>query len=77
MALDIIYKSHIYNPFIYRMLAHKSLSLLLLLTLVAAKMVIQSPPELSAYFAEKYGQSGIPYSIANYGIVPYGKVISG
>ncbi len=77
MALDIIYKSHIYNSIIYRMLARKYPSLLFLLTIVASKMVIQSPPELSAYFATKYGESGIPYSIANYGIVPYGKVISG
>lgn len=44
---------------------------------VHAKMVVQSPPDLAAYFNAKYADSGIPYSIANYGIVPYGKVISG
>lgn len=53
------------------------LCMIMLAVSVASKMAIQSPPELSAYFAEKYGEAGIPYSIANYGIVPYGKVISG
>ena len=47
------------------------------MALASAKMVVQSPPELAAFFSAKYGDSGIPYSIANYGIVPYGKVISG
>jgi hypothetical protein len=60
---------------------HKPLPTLLLLVVslatVGAKMIIQSPPELSAHFSSKYGEAGIPYSIANYGIVPYGKVISG
>lgn len=44
---------------------------------ITAKMVVQSPQELAAYFADKYPEGSIPYSIANYGIVPYGKVISG
>lgn len=42
-----------------------------------AKMLVQSPPELSIFFEKKYAGKGIPYSIANYGVVPYGKTVSG
>lgn len=59
----------------------RSLLLLLLLLLhsrtVEPKLSIQSPAKLSAIFASKYGEDGIPYSIANYGSVPYGKSIAG
>lgn len=44
---------------------------------LTAKMMVQSPAALAAFFADKYPDGSIPYSIANYGIVPYGKVISG
>lgn len=44
---------------------------------LTAKMIVQSPAELASYFADKYPDGSIPYSIANYGIIPYGKVISG
>jgi hypothetical protein len=40
-------------------------------------MYIQSPPELAEYFVKKYPLGNVPYSIANYGDVPYGKVVSG
>lgn len=60
------------------MLSKPTLALVaLILAQVAAKMVVQSPAELATYFADKYPDGGIPYSIANYGVVPYGKVISG
>lgn len=42
-----------------------------------AKMTIQAPQQLAAYFSNKYGAAGIPYSVANYGIVPYSKTVSG
>lgn len=53
---------------------------LLLIALTArlsAKMVVQGPPELAEYFRQRYGDEGLPYGIANYGLVPYGKTISG
>jgi len=51
--------------------------LLLTLNLAHSKLTIQAPQDLAAYFNDKYGNDGIPYSIANYGIVPYSKTISG
>lgn len=42
-----------------------------------SKLIIQAPQDLAAHFNNKYGNQGIPYSIANYGIVPYSKTISG
>lgn len=42
-----------------------------------SKLTIQSPSGLAAIFATKYGDKGVPYSLANYGIVPYGKTIVG
>lgn len=53
------------------------LALALVLPALVGKMIIQSPPELAAFFVQKYGEAGIPYGIANYGVVPYGKVVSG
>ncbi len=44
---------------------------------VQSTMYIQSPPQLAEYFVNKYPKGNIPYSIANYGDVPYGKVVSG
>ena len=41
------------------------------------KMILHGPTELANYFSNKYGDKGIPFSIANYGEVPYGKTISG
>lgn len=55
-------------------------SIVLIVLLVAhleGKMIIQSPSDLSLYFKTKYTDGSIPYSIANYGVVPYGKMISG
>lgn len=49
----------------------------MLIVQLSAKMMVQSPSELASYFADKYPDGSIPYSIANYGIIPYGKVISG
>jgi hypothetical protein len=53
------------------------LVLLLVLNLTHSKLTIQTPQDLAAFFNDKYGPDGIPYSIANYGIVPYSKTISG
>ena len=41
--------------------------------------MIRSPTSLKKYFNEKYGlnSTGIPYSIANFGDVPYGRSIVG
>ena len=44
---------------------------------VQSTMYIQSPAELAEYFVNKYPKGNIPFSIANYGDVPYGKVVSG
>lgn len=49
----------------------------MLIVQLTAKMMVQSPSELASYFSNKYPDGSIPYSIANYGIIPYGKVISG
>lgn len=51
--------------------------LVLIATYLHAKMIIQSPSDLSLYFKTKYPDGSIPYSIANYGVIPYGKMISG
>lgn len=59
----------------------RSILLLLLVLLyyqpAESKLTIQAPAELSAALELKYGEAGIPYSIANYGSVPYGKTIAG
>ena len=44
---------------------------------IFSRLTIQAPQDLAAYFNNKYGSNGIPYSTANYGIVPYSKTISG
>lgn len=49
----------------------------ILLTIVTSRMIVQSPPAVVELFATKYPEGDIPYSIANFGIVPYGKTISG
>lgn len=38
---------------------------------------VVSPESLVKYFGEKYHAGNVPFSIANYGEVPYGKTISG
>ena len=40
-------------------------------------MRIVHPESLSNFFKEKYHAGNVPFSIANYGDVPYGKTISG
>jgi hypothetical protein len=60
------------------MKSDKILAIIVLMVVhVSGKMIVQSPPELVSYFNNKYASGSLPYSIANYGIVPYGKVISG
>lgn len=51
----------------------------LLLCCALSDLVIRSPLTLKKYFAEKYGPNlnGIPYSVANFGDVPYGRTIVG
>ena len=51
--------------------------LLLLSPYVSAVFTIISPQPLVDFFNNKYPNSSIPYSIANYGDVPYGKTLSG
>ncbi len=41
-----------------------------------SKLIIQSPPQLQAQLQTLY-PDGIPYSIANYGDVPFGKTLTG
>ncbi len=53
------------------------LTILALTLLTISKMIVQSPSELVQFFAKKYPNGDIPYSIANYGNVPYGKTLSG
>ena len=44
---------------------------------VSATLKVQAPQFLTDYFVKKYPSGNVPYSIANYGDVPYGKTISG
>jgi hypothetical protein len=53
------------------------ITFLLLLSLAVATLKVQAPAALRLYFANKYKDGLIPYSIANYGEVPYGKTLSG
>lgn len=41
-----------------------------------SKLIIQSPAELKKWVEDKH-PDGIPYSVANYGDVPFGKSMSG
>lgn len=53
---------------------------ILLVSCTMSVLVIRSPASLKQYFEQKYGSSvsvGIPYSIANFGDVPYGRSIIG
>jgi hypothetical protein len=50
---------------------------MILVTIATSRMIVQSPPALVELFAIKYPEGDIPFSIANYGVVPYGKTISG
>lgn len=56
-----------------------SLIISLLLTLTTSNLVIRSPASLKKYFTDKYGENstGIQYSLANFGDVPYGRSIVG
>lgn len=42
-----------------------------------SKLSIQTPPALKNIFDVKYNNESIPYSIANFGKIPYGKSITG
>lgn len=58
----------------------KLVVLTVLISCVMGVLVIRSPTALKQYFENKYGDSangGIPYSIANFGDVPYGRSIIG
>lgn len=57
----------------------KALIFTLLLCCALSDLVIRSPVSLKTYFANKYGSNsnGIPYSLANFGDVPYGRTIVG
>lgn len=52
-------------------------TLLALLALTTATLRITGHPDLVEYFANKYPGGLVPYSLANYGDVPYGKTLSG
>ena len=45
--------------------------------LALSRMIVQAPSAAVDYFQQKYPNGEIPYSLANYGAVPYGKTISG
>ena len=62
---------------IYNLIMLSAISILLLLIPIHSNFIVHSPHELAEHFDKKYGKAGIPYSIANYGEVPYGKSISG
>lgn len=52
----------------------------MLISCTLSVLVIRSPASLKQYFEQKYGPSGskgIPYSIANFGDVPFGRSIIG
>ena len=57
----------------------KACILALLLTCTLTDLIIRSPLSLKKYFTEKYGanSTGSPYSLANFGDVPYGRTIIG
>lgn len=53
---------------------------IMLISCTLSVLVIRSPASLKRYFEQKYGPSGskgIPYSIANFGDVPFGRSIIG
>lgn len=65
---------------------NKIIILLIIAAYASTRLVIVNPPSLKKFFADKYAQKyggtgeeyvGIPYSIANYGDIPYGKSIVG
>lgn len=56
---------------------HRSVLLLLGVVACLGRMVVQAPPALQEYFAGRYPGGDIPFSTANYGVVPYGKTITG
>lgn len=57
----------------------KACLLCMLIVCIASDLVIRSPLTLKKYFSDKYGanSTGIPYSLANFGDVPYGRSIVG
>lgn len=55
----------------------RELLVVALLAVAVSRMIVQSPPAVVEIFAKKYPDGNIPFSIANYGVIPYGKTISG
>jgi hypothetical protein len=55
----------------------RELLVVALLAVAISHMIVQSPATVVEIFAKKYPDGKIPFSIANYGVVPYGKTISG
>ena len=57
----------------------KALIFSLIFCFALSDLVIRSPVSLKKYFSDKYGlnSNGIPYSLANFGDVPYGRTIVG
>lgn len=55
------------------------ISFIILVCCVISDLVIRSPASLKKYFDDKYGpnSTGIPYSLANFGDVPYGRSLVG
>jgi hypothetical protein len=47
------------------------------ITTSVAQLVVRTPTALQELFAKKYKDGQIPYSLANFGEVPYGKTIIG
>ena len=55
---------------------HFTLLFFLLSWNISSTFTIQSPPELKKLIEAKHPK-GIPYSVANYGDVPFGKPMTG
>lgn len=65
------------NLIIINMRSDLVIFLLVLLPYTNAVFTVISPQPLVDFFNKKYPNGSVPYSIANYGDVPYGKTLSG
>lgn len=54
----------------------KLIAFVLIITITTANLKVRAPQTLVDFFEDKYPNGSIPYSLANYGKVPYGKTIS-
>lgn len=68
-----------YYSTLKKLMIIKAYLLAFLIVGITSDLVIRSPLTLKKYFTDKYGvnSTGIPYSLANFGDVPYGRSIVG